>query len=290
MMLRSIPNPPVDTPHAATQDEILHWALSYLRHAPLSLSVREISRLVAFQSVAGTRGPVLDVGCGDGFWWTVRRDDRDIYGIDISLGEVLQARARITADVSDISRQRPFADTTFEEVIGNCSLEHVPDIDAALSNIRRAASDNARLLMFVPTPRWAYSGQVQSFLLKRAPRVAMAVSGALNGFFQHWHLYDAKVWQRLLEQNGWRVETTIGLGSMRSEFLFRLFLPPAFLEFLFKKAFGFYPSRLARVLPDAVLAPLARMVRWGVSDSIVPADFPRAYEYLIVAHAAPHSP
>jgi hypothetical protein len=124
-------------------------------------------------------------------------------------------------------------------------------------------------------------------LLKRAPRVAMALSGALNGFFQHWHLYDAKVWHRLLEQNGWRVETTLGLGSARSEFLFRLFMPPAFVEFLFKKVTGFYPSRLARILPDSMIAPLARMVRWAVSDPIVAADSPHAYEYLIVAHAAP---
>ncbi|HEX4515424.1 MAG TPA: hypothetical protein VH054_17880, partial [Polyangiaceae bacterium] len=148
-----------------------------------------------------------------------------------------------------------------------------------------AASDRARLLMFVPTPRWAYSGNLQKLLLARAPRVAMALSGALNGFFQHWHLYDAKVWQRLLEQNGWRVEQTVGLGSARSEFLFRLFLPPAFAEFAVKKLTGFYPSRLARLLPDRAIAPLAKLVRWAVSDPIVPADSPHAYEYLIVARA-----
>jgi len=287
MTLRPVPDPPAELRHDATDDEILRWALAYLRHAPLSLSLREINRLVAFQSVAGGRGPVLDVGCGDGFWWTVREDDREIYGIDISAGEIMQARERITAELSDVSRETPFAGTKFEEIIGNCSLEHVPDIDAALSNLRRAATDRARLLMFVPTPRWAYQGQMQAFLLKRAPRVAMALSGALNGFFQHWHLYDAKVWQRLLEQNGWRVETTLGLGSARSEFLFRLFMPPAFAEFLFKKLTGFYPSRLAGILPDSVIAPLARMVRWAVSDPIVAADSPHAYEYLIIAHAAP---
>lgn len=233
---------------------------------------------------------MLDVGCGDGFWWTVRRDEREIYGIDVSAGEILQARKRITATVSDVSQQRPFADIAFEEIIGNCSLEHVPDIDAALSNLRRAASDHARLIMFVPTPRWAYQGQLQSLLLKHAPRLAMAVSGAFNGFFQHWHLYDAKVWQRLLEQNGWRVETIEGLGSARSEFLFRLFLPPSLLEFVFKKVAGFYPARLAKYLPDSVLAPFAQLVRWGVSNPIVASDSPHAYEYLIVAQAATASP
>jgi hypothetical protein len=116
--------------------------------------------------------------------------------------------------------------------------------------------------------------------------MAMALSGALNGFFQHWHLYDAKVWQRLLEQNGWRVKATFGLGSARSEFLFRAFMPPAFVEFVAKKVTGFYPSKLARFLPDAAIAPFARLVRWAVSDPIVPADSPHAYEYMIIADAA----
>jgi SAM-dependent methyltransferase len=229
----------------------------------------------------------LDVGCGDGFWWTLRdtNNNREIYGIDISASEIAQARTRINAALTDVSRQRPFPGTEFAEIIGNCSLEHVPDIDAALSNLRCAAAPNARLLMFVPTPRWAYQGRLQQLLLARAPRLAMTLSGALNGFFQHWHLYDDKVWTRLLAQNGWRVRATYGLGSTRSEFLFRLFLPPAFAEFLFKKATGLYPSRLARFVPDAALAPLTRLVKWAVRDPLVPASSPSAYEYLIIAEA-----
>jgi len=263
------------------------WALAYLRHAPLSLTLREINRLIAFSSVASGRGPILDVGCGDGFWWTqLSAEGREIYGIDISIREVAQAKQRIHASLTDVSTEQPFPGTKFEEIIGNCSLEHVPDIDAALSNLRQAAAPGARLLMFVPTPRWAYQGKLQSFLLRRAPRVAMTVSGALNGFFQHWHLYDDKVWTRLLEQNGWRVRKTYGLGSARSEMMFRLFLPPAFLEFVVKKATGFYPSKLAALLPDRAIAPLAKLVRWAVADPLVEVDSPHAYEYMIIAEAA----
>jgi SAM-dependent methyltransferase len=272
--------PPLD-------EDIERWIYAYLKHAPLSLTLREINRLIAIETVPRTAGPVLDVGCGDGFWWTLRgTGDREVYGIDISAREVAQARTRINAALTDVSRERPFPGTEFAEIIGNCSLEHVPDIDAALSNLRDAAAPGARLLMFVPTPRWAYQGQLQSWLLRRAPRVAMSIAGALNGFFQHWHLYDAKVWTRLLEQNGWHVRATYGLGSARSEFLFRAFMPPAFLEFIAKKLTGFYPSKLARFLPRAVLAPAVRLVRWAVSDPLVAADSPTAYEYLIIADAA----
>ena len=291
-MLKAVPDPTSTAKARSTvpdDDEILKWARAYLRHAPLSLTLREINRLVAFTAVAGERGPVLDVGCGDGFWWTVREDGREVYGIDISASEIAQARQRIHAELTDVSRETPsqaFGGTKFAEIIGNCSLEHVPDIDSALANLRAAASDNARLLMFVPTPRWAYQGRLQSLLLDRAPRLAMALSGALNGFFQHWHLYDAKVWQRLLEQHGWKVKATFGLGSARSEFLFRAFMPPAFVEFVVKSLTGFYPSKLARYLPDSLINPFARLVRWAVSDPIVAADSPTAYEYLIVADAA----
>jgi ubiquinone/menaquinone biosynthesis C-methylase UbiE len=278
---------PPDDVQAPSTEDIERWIYAYLKHAPLSLTLREINRLIAIEAVAHGTGPVLDVGCGDGFWWTLRdAGGREIYGIDISAREIAQARTRIHAALTDVSREQPFPGTEFEEIIGNCSLEHVPDIDAALSNLRRAAAPNARLLMFVPTPRWAYQGQLQSWLLRRAPRLAMTIAGALNGFFQHWHLYDAKVWTRLLAQNGWRVRATYGLGSARSEFLFRAFMPPAFVEFLAKKLTGFYPSKLARFLPRAALAPVVRLVRWAVSDPLVAADSPTAYEYLIIADAA----
>ena len=286
-MLKVVPDPASDPRSTVpSDDEIERWALAYLKHAPISLALREINRLVAIQAVTGDRGPVLDVGCGDGFWWTVRDDKREIYGIDISAREIEQAKQRITAKLTDVSRETPFAPTKFEEIIGNCSLEHVPDIDAALLNLRRAASDKARLLMFVPTPRWAYQGRMQTLLLRHAPRLAMTFSGAVNGFFQHWHLYDQKVWTRLLEQNGWKVKATFGLGSARSEFLFRLFMAPSLLEFVGKKLTGFYPSTIARFFPDRVLAPLAKFVRWAIHDPIVAADSPTAYEYLIVADAA----
>lgn len=277
--------PPVGGP-APSPEELERWIYEYLKHAPLSLTLREINRLIAVESVASGAGPVLDVGCGDGFWWTLRDGRDQVYGIDISAREIAQAQTRIRAELTDVSRAQPFPETSFKEIIGNCSLEHVPDIDAALSNLRKAAAPGARLLMFVPTPRWAYQGRLQAWLLAHAPRLAMTLSGALNGFFQHWHLYDAKVWTRLLAQNGWRVRATYGLGSKRSEFLFRAFMPPAFAEFVAKKITGFYPSKLARFLPRAALTPAIKLVRWAVSDPLVPADSPTAYEYLIVAEAA----
>lgn len=208
----------------------------YLAHAPLSLCLRELNRILGLLTVekriAGLPGAVLDVGCGDGFWWTaLDRAGRTVHGVDISASETGQAgRVLDGVEVADVSKTRPFVGRTFDLVIGNCSLEHVPDIDGALRNLRLAAAADARLVMFVPTPTWAIQGHTQRFLMSRFPRLAMAFAGALNGFFQHWHLYDHAVWRAILASNGWRVEHAYGLGGRRSEFLFRAFLPTGFLS------------------------------------------------------------
>ncbi|GEJ57042.1 class I SAM-dependent methyltransferase [Anaeromyxobacter diazotrophicus] len=273
-------------PHVETLDR---WICSYTRHAPLALCIRELNRLLALESVApaiGGNGPVLDVGCGDGFWWTLLdRKSEDVYGVDIARTEVSQAASRIRAEVGDISRDRPFPDIEFEQIIGNCSLEHVRDIDSALKNLRSCAAPGARLVLFVPSVQWAFHGITQRMLLRRAPRISMAIAGAFNGFFQHWHLYSVPVWQRLLSQHRWTVTKAYGLGSPRSEFLFRLFLPSSFVAFLFKSVFGSYPNRALVLVPDMALTPVRRLLAWALQGPLVPFESPTAYEYMIVAEA-----
>jgi SAM-dependent methyltransferase len=269
------------------------WVLAYLRHAPVALCIRELNRLLALEALcpAGpgcARSPVLDVGCGDGFWWTLyRAPSQEVYGADVSPSEVRQARRRIEAAVIDVSRDVPFPAVKFQEVIGNCSLEHVRDIDAALRNLRRCAADGARLILFVPAPGWAYHGLVQGVLLRHFPRLAMMVSGAINGFFQHWHLYAVPVWKAIIESNGWKVAQVHGLGGARSEFLHRLFLPVALPGFLVKSLCGVYPNRLLRWVPDGLLAPLSGLVEWALQVPLVPADDPKAYEYMFIAEPEP---
>lgn len=275
---------------APDEETLRRWVRAYLRHAPLSLAIRELNRLIAIHRIEGAYGadaraldPVLDVGCGDGFWWSVRgTGGRRVLGIDIQDSEVVLARRHIEAAVTDVAREQPEGGP-FRQIIGNCSLEHVRAIDGALRNLRAVAADDARLVMFVPAPQWAFQGVSQAWLLRKAPRVSMALAGALNGFFQHWHLYELPVWKQLLAQNGWTVDAAWGVGSARSEFLFRLFLPASFGGFAVKQAIGSYPERALSAAPDVALAPLVKLVSHALAEPMSAADSPDAYEYAIVA-------
>ena len=267
------------------------YAKRYIKEVPISLAIRELNRLLAFEKIKDEFNlrdlhPILDVGCGDGFWWSLQPEynPNEIYGIDISEALVKKAREHIHSELCDISLEEPFPTNKFPLIVGNCSLEHVKDIRSALNNMYRAAEKNgSKLILIVPSVDWAYQGYIQNFLLNHFPRLAMAISGALNGFFQHWHLYDASVWSMLLNQTGWEVKNIYGLGNKKSEFLFRLFLPFSFFGFIFKSIFRIYPNKFYHLIPDIIFSPIYKLLGWALKNPIVSVEDKSAYEFIIVA-------
>jgi SAM-dependent methyltransferase len=270
--------------------------MSYLKHAPLSLALREINRLAVMQAElrsigVGATDSVLDVGCGDGFWWTMIEGPKaQVYGVDIADRELALAQQHLKAvHHLDIAKSSVIADfralawpRAFDFVVGNCSLEHVPRLDAAIDNIARVLKPGGHFLLFVPTPTWATHGTMMKLLSERFPRVAMAIAGAMNGFFQHWHLYEDWLWQQLLENKGFTVKKVIYMGKRRSEFLFRLGLPTAFLAFLFKKSLGVYPNRFAPRWLRRITVAWVRAILTAERGTSVDEEREFAYEYAFL--------
>lgn len=270
-------------------------AARYAVHAPFALALRELNRILALRRVFEQHSIVakeaLDVGCGDGYWWDLAPIPvGKVYGIDISETELKKSKQHIESEYCDISTTLPFAGKKFDFILGNCSLEHVPDIQGALDNIGKSLTADGYLVIFVPTPNWAYQGYTQSFLLKRFPRIAMMISGMMNGFFQHWHLYDRRVWKSLLAYSGLEVVDGFGLGGSRSEFMFRLFMPPSFLAFISKKLTGSYPNELLKYLPSFLSAPLKKLLCWSLKTSFVDLGDAKSYESCIVARLSTSVP
>ncbi|MBN9416316.1 MAG: class I SAM-dependent methyltransferase [Candidatus Eremiobacteraeota bacterium] len=216
-----------------------------LRKIPVSLAVRECNRLVALQSRLPEKASVLDVGCGDGSFWKVFPgvEGLTVDGIDLNSHEVELARATgvyRSLQVSDVSETVPQG--SYDFVIGNCSMEHIPNIHQALTNLRHAMNADSRLLMFVPAFGWPRVLNTVRFLQGISPRLGMAATGALDGFFQHHHIYDEVSWKLLVENAGYRVEHVQCLGAPEINREFERNLPAAFLEFLLKTVRKRYAS------------------------------------------------
>lgn len=267
--------------------------VDYIHWSPISLVVRESCRLFIFNKLTEKyklkkNARILDVGCGDGRWWNYINDKNqyEVYGIDINQQEIEKAKKVINAKVLDVASDnfRNTYNLKFDLIVGNCSMEHIPDIDSALRNISDACNVDARVIIFVPTPQWALNGKTWVVLNKISPRFSMAFSGAINGFFQHWHLYNYKVWQNLLKEHNLEVVEIVGIGTSRLEFLFRLFLPSAFVAFLVKQITGKYINFfLSFIVPYWIIIKVADHLYKEVINCEVSKESKSAFEYAIVA-------
>jgi SAM-dependent methyltransferase len=93
--------------------------------------------------VAAERGHrLLDVGSGPGSDYHPLLEGVDIVAVDTSLGMLAKVRAkRVNADAQAL----PFADASFDRVMCNHMLYHVPDKAGALREMRRVARPGARV-------------------------------------------------------------------------------------------------------------------------------------------------
>lgn len=266
---------------------------AYSNWAPLSLTIREVSRLISFEKMLGDLKDkhkiktILDVGCGDGKWLT-QIDSLElscVTGVDISEKEILSAKKFIKAYHADITSPDTvkLLNSKFDLIIGNCSMEHIFHIRDALINISTLLNDSGVFLLYVPTPTWAFKGKTLQSLAKISPRFSMTFSGALNGFFQHWHLYHYKIWIGLLNDCGFKVQTVKGLGNNRLDFFFRLFLPTSLLSFLLKAVTGKYANfYLSKLIPKSLFKSFFSLIEPHFDNILHEPEDPNTFEYIIV--------
>jgi ubiquinone/menaquinone biosynthesis C-methylase UbiE len=98
---------------------------------------------------------ILELGCGPGHWWSENREripaNWRIILSDLSLGMVREAQTKLgTSETCFMfgvvdAQEIPFADGSFDAVMANHMLYHVPSRDEALSEIRRVLRPGGRL-------------------------------------------------------------------------------------------------------------------------------------------------
>ncbi len=179
---------------------------------------------------------VLDLGCGEGrhaitAWLAA---PVDVVGVDLSVKDLATAAERATEFDGDAEGGRtlrwvrgsgltlPFADASFDKVICAEVLEHVPDYQRMLAEVRRVLKPGGMLVVSVPrfVPEWvcwqlsdAYhqveGGHVRIF---RSSDLCRAVEyQGFRRFHRHWahSLHVPYWWLRCLlwrrGENAWPV-------------------------------------------------------------------------------------
>ena len=257
---------------------------AYYTFSPTALALRECERLRVARTIS-LEEPILDVGCGDGLFARLAYPGKQSWGIDINPTEVRRAQASsaystlICGSICDVDLPHGF----FASAIANCSLEHVPDLDAALRNIKSALRPGGSFVLIVPTPRWTdYLATVEALRGIGLHALAQAYSDGLNKVFSHIHLYDEKEWERRL--------LSAGFTDIKSEPIVEHALSWTFDVFLYPSAFAYLTKKLTGrwvVAPGLrfITADAARNLASRVAE-LAPKS-KGAGEYLISCRVAP---
>ena len=96
--------------------------------------------------------PTLDLGCGDGNFAQLTFDRKIEVGLDPWHGPIHEAGTRGVYDllVETDAAQAPFSDGYFASAISNSVLEHIPHIDAVLTETSRNLRAGAPFVFCVP--------------------------------------------------------------------------------------------------------------------------------------------
>ncbi len=184
---------------SAWDDRAAEWDIAAGEAANAADRPPEIERVIAALGIHPGQA-VLDAGCGSGHWAVAfaRRGMR-VAGIDLSPEMIRLATERADAAavaidwrVGDLAAL-PFPDAAFDAVQARVALQFVPDIPAALRELRRVLRPGGRLLASVPgalSP--IYRRSWRRHLLEDPPEVNWLLPWELERLLEHagWTIHD----------------------------------------------------------------------------------------------------
>lgn len=241
----------------------LDYLMPLLEKAPASWAIIRANEIRALETVEFVH-PVLDVGCGDGLVAKVinaGRKRKFDWGIDIYDREVEKARKSggykhcKVASVYNL----PFKDGEFGSVFSNSVIEHIADLDKALSEMSRVLRSDGKFIITVPSK---YIGNY--LILNRLfHKVGLGLIGEgyawlFNKAFKHHNLYSDSEWRKILANHSLMLSEYKYYHSPKligvHEFLSYLTLPFHILKFFTGRWVIFPGFRKNVVLP--LVAPI----------------------------------
>lgn len=153
--------------------------------------------------------PVLDIGCGDGFFASVLlkslKKKHFEAGLDMDKHETKRAKKSSSYEkvYTKSILKMPFESGSFNTVFSNGTLEHVEGIEKAVKEISRVLKKNGRLIFTVPSSHLgSYLFFYRLFGWLRLKKLSRKYEEKFNLIFKHHNLFDHNKWEKLLLKNG----------------------------------------------------------------------------------------
>jgi len=218
----------------------------------------------------------LDLGCGDGILTDIllrRAGKRKFVGID---PDPLEAKAAETFSFYErvhvaYADAIPEKDGTFDFVLSNSVLEHIPDLENAIAEIARLLRSEGRFIFTVPAPAFHLNlrGPLAPGITRRR------YLNAMDRRLAHHHYLSTSDWKDLLARHGMNLDACLGYldagQTRRWESLSRMtggLLYSVFGEtrrpIEIQRSLGMRDFQNSSSLPRPLAATIANMISFGV--------------------------
>lgn len=135
-----------------------NYTRAYLKERPLFLSLIRGREAKLFRDKFPLERPILDFGCGDGFFAKIIFGDFGKIETGIDVDRKILNKAKETQIYKKVIYYKgyklPFPDKSFSSVVSNCVLEHVNDLEKNLKEIRRVLIPGGKFICTVMTCEW----------------------------------------------------------------------------------------------------------------------------------------
>ncbi|HAM34803.1 MAG TPA: class I SAM-dependent methyltransferase [Elusimicrobia bacterium] len=234
----------------------------YISEAPLPLAIERYQECQIYERHE-LRHPILDIGCGEGLFAFVLGNELIDVGIDPNPRELVRARAygayrELICCPGDAI---PRASASFNTILSNSVLEHIPDLEPVLREAHRLLAPGGRFFATVPTHLFDHFSVLYQLLTAlRLKRAAESYRGFFNRFWRHYHAYTPEIWAQLFARCGFRVVSTQQYCPKAIGLLEDALAPLSLPSLLVKKACNrwFLFPGLRRSLTAPLLAAILR--------------------------------
>ena len=202
--------------------------------------------------------PVLDIGCGDGYFAALTFSGGIDVGIDVTEEIVAEARQRGVYQRAEVASGTalPYADGSFRTVVSNCVIEHIPDVEAVVREAARVLAPGGRFIF--STLNDAFTDML--FTVRTLKRMGLAgLAGRYGRWWNrhavHYHIDSPETWRARLARYGLTIDSQTPYMSAEAMRVMELSHYYAIPSIVWHKLTGRWSLR-----PDRVRTSLA--YRW----------------------------
>ncbi len=234
---------------------------SYIENTPLALAFERFVEAKIYSEL-NFQKPILDIGCGEGLFVKLAFSEKFETGIDPNSREL--ARAKELGGYKELIQcwgdKIPKPDSSYQTVISNSVLEHIPDVLPVFREAFRVLSPGGRFYLTVPTNMFdKYSIIYQTLSLLGLKKLAAKYSQFFNSFWKHYHYYETEGWLNLAESAGFQVEKSQTYNSKGYCLLNDFLAPFGLFGMITKKIFNRWT--LAPWLRGVIFSPIIPISR-----------------------------